>query len=883
MTKEEKRLKEDRERKAYWRRWGPYLSERQWGTVREDYSPYGTAWEYLSHEDSRSRAYRWGEDGIAGISDNHQKLCFALSLWNGRDPIIKERLFGLTGNEGNHGEDVKEYYYYLDNTPTHSYMKYLYKYPQEEFPYSSLAKENKGVGRLAPEYELIDTGIFNENRYFDVFVEYAKNSPEDILIRIKIFNRGPEESQLYILPVLWFKNDWSWFINKTKPIIKQIGEKDDLFIIQAKHPELEEMWFYCESPRELLFTENETNMRKLFGEENASPYVKDGINDYIVNGLKNAVNHERTGTKFSPCYLLHLKSGESHELRFRLSKSKNLRAPLGRQFDEIFLSRKDDADEFYEKVCPFALEEDTRNIQRQTFSGMLWTKQFYNYVVEDWLEGDPAYPPPPAERKEGRNHNWTHLYNDDVLSMPDKWEYPWFAAWDTAFHTIPLAMIDPEFAKRQLTRLTREWYMHPNGQIPAYEWAFGDVNPPVHAWGAWRVYKIERKMYGVADKLFLERVFQKLLLNFTWWVNRKDTRGNNIFQGGFLGLDNIGVFDRSATLPLGGYMEQADGTSWMGMYALNMLTIALELARDNKSYEDIASKFFEHFLYISDAINSFGGKEKGLWDEEDGFYYDALKLPDGNQVPLKIRSMVGLIPLFAVMTIDQELVDSLPGFKRRMEWFVNNRHDLVTQCAIGKGDISERKFLSIIDQFKLRRILEKMLDEEEFLSPYGIRSLSKYHKKDPYVLKLDATKYRVDYEPAESTTGLFGGNSNWRGPVWFPVNFLIIESLQKFHHFLGDSFKVEFPTGSGNLMNLWEVSLELSHRLMRIFTKDSSGRRPVYGGTEKFQTDPYWKDLILFNEYFHGDNGAGIGANHQTGWTGLIAKLIQQCAEYHDH
>jgi len=883
MTKEEKRLKEDRERKAYWRRWGPYLSERQWGTVREDYSPYGTAWEYLSHEDSRSRAYRWGEDGIAGISDNHQKLCFALSLWNGRDPIIKERLFGLTGNEGNHGEDVKEYYYYLDNTPTHSYMKYLYKYPQEEFPYSSLVEENKRLGSLASEYELIDSGVFNENRYFDVFVEYAKNSPEDILIRIKVFNRGPEESELHILPKLWFKNDWSWFINKTKPTIKLTRERDDLFIIQAKHPELEEMWFYCESPRELLFTENETNMKKLFGLENISPYVKDGINDYIVKGLKDGVNHERTGTKFSPCYVLHFKPGESHELRFRLSKSKNLRAPLGRKFDEIFLSRKDDSDEFYEKVCPFELEEDMRNIQRQTFSGMLWTKQFYNYVVEDWLEGDPSYPPPPAERKKGRNHNWTHLYNDDVLSMPDKWEYPWFAAWDTAFHTIPLAMIDPDFAKRQLTRLTREWYMHPNGQIPAYEWAFGDVNPPVHAWGAWRIYKIERKMYGVADKLFLESVFQKLLLNFTWWVNRKDTQGNNIFQGGFLGLDNIGVFDRSAALPLGGYMEQADGTSWMGMYALNMLTIALELARENKSYEDIASKFFEHFLYISNAINSFGGKKKGLWDEEDGFYYDVFKLPDGNQIPLKIRSMVGLIPLFAVMTIDQELVDSLPGFKRRMEWFVNNRHDLVTQCSIGKGDISERRFLSITDQFKLRRILEKMLDEEEFLSPYGIRSLSKYHKKNPYVLKLEGTEYRVDYEPAESTTGLFGGNSNWRGPVWFPVNFLIIESLQKFHHFLGDSFKVEFPTGSGNLMNLWEVSLELSHRLMRIFTKDPSGRRPFYGGTEKFQTDPYWKDLILFNEYFHGDNGAGIGANHQTGWTGLIAKLIQQCAEYHNH
>ncbi|GJM15580.1 MAG: glucosidase [Thermodesulfobacteriota bacterium] len=883
MTKEEKRLKEDREKKSYWRRWGPYLSERQWGTVREDYSSYGTAWEYLSHEDSRSRAYRWGEDGIAGISDNHQRLCFAISLWNGQDPIIKERLFGLTGNEGNHGEDVKEYYYYLDNTPSHSYMKYLYKYPQGEFPYTKLVEENKQRGRLEPEYELIDTGIFEDNRYYDVFVEYAKKSSKDILIRINIVNRADDECQLHVLPTLWFKNDWSWFPNKTKPSIKLSKENNDIFTIQTKHPELEDMWFYCESPTELLFTENETNMNKLFGTKNSSAYVKDGINEYIVNGLKERVNPEPKGTKFCPCYLIHLNSGESRELKFRLSKSKNLKTPFGKQFDETFLSRKNEADEFYEKLCNFPIDEDIRNIQRQSFSGMLWAKQFYNYVVEEWLEGDPAFPPPPEERKNGRNHNWTHLHADDVLSMPDKWEYPWFAAWDTAFHTIPLSMVDPDFAKRQLTRLTREWYMHPNGQIPAYEWAFGDVNPPVHAWGAWRVYKIERKIYGVSDKLFLESVFQKLLLNFTWWVNRKDTKGNNIFQGGFLGLDNVGVFDRSAALPSGGYMEQADGTSWMGMYALNMLTMALELAKDNKSYEDIASKFFEHFLYISDAINHLGESGTGLWDENDGFYYDILNLPNGQQIPLKIRSMVGLIPIFAVMTIEQEVLDSLPGFKRRMEWFTNNRHDLVTQCAIGKGDIHERRFLSITNQFKLRRILEKMLDEEEFLSPYGVRSLSKYHQKNPYILKLNGTEYRVDYEPAESTTGLFGGNSNWRGPVWFPVNFLIIESLQKFHHFLGDSFKVECPTGSGNLLNLWEVSLELSHRLMKIFTKDGNGRRPFYGGVEKFQTDPHWKDLITFNEYFHGDNGAGIGASHQTGWTGLIAKLIKQCAEYDDH
>ncbi|MFA9408407.1 MAG: glucosidase [Candidatus Dadabacteria bacterium] len=881
MTKEEKRLIEDREKKAYWRRWGPYLSERQWGVVREDYSADGEAWEYFTHDDARSRAYRWGEDGIAGISDNHQRLCFAISLWNGKDPILKERLFGLDSHEGNHGEDVKEYYYYLDNTPSHSYMKYLYKYPQQEYPYHKLVNENKNLGRLVPEYELADTGIFNEDRYFDVYVEYAKNDPEDILIQIKIFNRGPVESELYILPTLWFKNDWSWFKNITKPEIKQIKEKNNIFVIEALHPELEEMYFYCESPKELLFTENETNSKRIDGVNNTSAYVKDGINDYIVNGEKNAINPELTGTKFSPSYMLKLESGESKELRFRLCKSKYLSAPLGKQFDKIFLNRKADADEFYKKLSPTLIKEDERNIQRQAFSGMLWTKQFYNYVVEDWLKGDPAFPPPPSDRKSGRNHNWTHLYADDVLSMPDKWEYPWFAAWDTAFHTIPFSMIDPDFAKRQLSRLTREWYMHPNGQIPAYEWAFGDVNPPVHAWGAWRVYKIEKKIYDKSDKLFLESVFQKLLLNFTWWVNRKDIKGNNIFEGGFLGLDNIGVFNRSKSLPTGGYLQQADGTSWMAMYALNMLTIALELARENKSYEDIASKFFEHFLYISNAINGVGEKQTGLWDEKDGFYYDMLTLPDDTQIPLKIRSMVGLIPLFAVMTIDQKVIESLPGFERRMDWFIQNKPDLVTQCSIGKASNSQRSFLSITNQYRLRSILEKMLDEEEFLSPYGIRSLSKYHEKNPYILKLDGAEYSIDYEPAESRTGLFGGNSNWRGPIWFPVNFLIIESLQKFHHYLGDSFKVECPTGSGNLMNLWEVSLELSNRLISIFTKDSSGRRPFYGDIEKFQTDPNSKNLILFNEYFHADSGAGLGASHQTGWTGLIAKIIQQTAEYY--
>lgn len=880
MTKEEKRLKEDRERKAYWRRWGPYLSERQWGTVREDYSADGEAWKYLTHDEARSRAYRWGEDGIAGISDNHQRLCFSVSLWNGKDPILKERLFGVDSLEGNHGEDVKEHYYYLDNTPSHSYMKYLYKYPQKQYPYHKIIGENKKRGRLDAEYELIDTGIFEENRYFDIYVEYAKKNPEDILIKIHIHNRGPEASQCHLLPVLWFKNEWSWSKHQTKPLIRESQKKNDICQIETSHEELGNMYFYCESPNELLFTENETNFERLDGTKNASNYTKDAIHEYIVNGNKHAVNPEHSGTKFTPSYKFNLKSGESKEFKFRLSRSNKLSAPFGKQFEKIFLSRISEADAFYNKLCPDLIKKDEMNIQRQAFSGMLWCKQFYNYVVEDWLDGDPPFPPPPSQRKKGRNSSWTHLYADDVLSMPDKWEYPWFAAWDTAFHTIPFSMIDPDFAKRQLTRLTREWYMHPNGQIPAYEWAFGDVNPPVHAWGAWRVYKIENKIYGRSDKLFLETVFQKLLLNFTWWVNRKDIIGNNIFEGGFLGLDNIGVFNRSKSLPTGGYLQQADGTSWMAMYALDMLTIALELAKDNKSYEDIASKFFEHFLYISSAINHFGEKQTGLWDEEDGFYYDMLNLPDGKQIPLKIRSMVGLIPLFAVMTIDQEVIEALPGFKRRMRWFVENKPELVTQCSIGKVSSSNRNFLSITNQDRLRRILEKMLDEEEFLSPYGIRSLSKYHEKNPYVLKVEGAEYSIDYEPSESRTALFGGNSNWRGPIWFPVNFLIIEALQKFHHYLGESFTVECPTGSGNYMNLWEISLELSNRLISIFKKEHSGRRPFYGDVEKFQKDPNFRDHILFHEYFNADDGTGLGASHQTGWTGLIAKIINQSAEY---
>lgn len=882
MTAEKKRLDEDRERKAHWRRWGPYLSERQWGTVREDYSTYGTAWDYFSYDQSRSRAYRWGEDGIGGISDNHQRLCFALALWNGKDPIIKERLFGLTGSEGNHGEDVKEYYFYLDNTPTHSYMKYLYKYPQQAYPYSELVEENMRRSRHDTEFELIDTGIFDENRYFDVFIEYSKGSPDDILIKISVINMGNKSATLHLLPTLWFRNTWSWSGGE-KPLLSIAKLRKSYAVVETNHESLGQRWLYVESPNELLFTENETNIEMLHGASHHSQYVKDGINNYIIHCKIEAVNPNGTGTKFSAHYVLDIGGGETQILRLRLTDSKKLTRPFGTEFESIFKRRKREADEFYEHSTPlwFNIDDDLRNVQRQAFAGLLWSKQFYYFVIEDWLNGDPNHPSPPIERKYGRNNEWIHLYNDDILSMPDKWEYPWFAAWDLAFHTIPLAIIDPDFAKRQLMLLTREWYMHPNGQIPAYEWAFGDVNPPVHAWATWRVYNIERKIYDRKDGYFLESVFQKLLLNFTWWVNRKDREGRNIFQGGFLGLDNIGVFDRNSELPTGGYIEQADATSWMGMYCLNMLTIALELAKENRSYEDIASKFFEHFLYIAKAMNVLGEEKVGLWNDEDGFYYDALSLPDGSHLPMRVRSMVGLIPLFAVQTLEPETLESLKGFSSRLNWFIENRPDLSKNVAsMTTLGTKERRLLSIIEQDKLRRILSKMLDENEFLSPYGIRAISRFHKDNPYIFHVNGHEHRVDYEPAESTSQLFGGNSNWRGPIWFPMNYLIIESLQKFHHFLGDDFKVECPTNSGNLMNLWEVSTFLANSLNRIFLRDSSGRRPVFGATEKFQSDAEWRDYILFYEYFHGDNGAGIGASHQTGWTGLVAKLIQQCGEY---
>jgi len=878
MKAEELRLKEAQERTAHWRRWGPFLSERQWGTVREDYSPYGTAWEFFSHDHARSRAYRWGEDGLAGFSDNHQRLCFALALWNEHDPILKERLFGLTGNEGNHGEDVKEYYFYLDSTPTHSYMKWLYKYPQAAYPYGSLIEENRRRDRSQGEYELLDTGVFDGDRYFDVVVEYAKAAPDDILVRITATNRGPDPAPLHVLPTLWFRNTWSWEPNAPRPRLRESASRPGWRAVEAEHVTLGRRWLSVEGAAELLFTENDTNKQRLWNTPNTSAYVKDGINDYVVHKKLDAVNPAHVGTKTAAHYKLSLAPGETATVHLRLSDAAPTRDPFGKAFDAMMAERRQDADEFYERFGKQGVSDDTKLVLRQAFAGLLWSKQFYHLDVKRWQQGDPTEPTPPPSRLKGRNREWLNLYNEDVISMPDKWEYPWYAAWDLAFHCIPLSMIDPEFAKSQLILFLREWYMHPNGQIPAYEWAFGDVNPPVHAWAVWRVYKIDRNLNGVPDRLFLERAFQKLLLNFTWWVNRKDFQGNNVFEGGFLGLDNIGVFDRSAPLPGGGRLEQSDGTSWMAMYCLNMLAIALELSAENPAYEDVASKFFEHFVYIAKAMNELGDGQ-ALWDEEDGFYYDILNMP-GDVRRLKVRSMVGLIPLFAVETLEPELVDRLPGFKRRMQWFIDNRPEfrghVATRVGAGGG---VRRLLSIVRRPQLLRVLHYMLDREEFLSSHGIRALSRVHRDHPYVLSIAGSEHRVDYEPAESTTGLFGGNSNWRGPIWFPVNYLLIESLQKFHHFFGDDLKVECPTGSSRLLNLWEVAAELSRGLTRLFTRGRDGRRPIYGGTERFQTDPHWRDLILFYEYFHGDDGSGIGANHQTGWTGLVAKLIEQSGE----
>ncbi len=875
-TAEEQRLHAAGERSAYWKRWGPYLSERQWGTVREDYSPHGNAWEAFPHDHARSRAYRWGEDGLGGISDNHQRLCFAVALWNGRDPLLKERLFGLTGNEGNHGEDVKEYYFYLDSTPTHSYMKYLYKYPQAEFPYGRLVEENRLRGRGAPELELVDTGVFDQDRYFDVVVEYAKADVDDILIRVSVTNRGPDAAECHLLPTLWFRNTWSWEAGSPRPRLAA-GQAGG---IEADHESLGLRWLSVEGMPELLFTENETNFERLYGGANATPYVKDGIDDYVVHGRREAVNPEREGTKAAAHYRLRVAPGETVSVRLRLGNAPPHGECLGKEFDTLFARRRQEADLFYDTVIPGTLDEDGRRVMRQAFAGLFWSKQFYHYYVRRWLEGDPAHPAPPPERLGGRNHEWTHLYNEDVISMPDKWEYPWYAAWDLAFHAIPLALVDPDFAKEQLVLFLREWYMHPNGQIPAYEWALGDVNPPVHAWAAWRVYKIDKRVSGTGDRRFLERVFHKLLLNFTWWVNRKDAEGMNVFQGGFLGLDNIGVFDRSAPLPTGGHIDQSDGTSWMGMYCLNMLAIALELASENPAYEDVASKFFEHFVYIAHAMDHRGGAEDtSLWDDGDGFFYDVLHVPGGPTRRMRIRSMVGLIPLYAVESLEPEIVDRLPGFKRRMQWFIDHHPDFREHVQeVEEPGRGVCRLLSIVTREQLPKVLHYMLDEEEFLSPFGVRALSRYHRDHSFVEQVMGAEYRVSYEPAESSTGLFGGNSNWRGPIWFPVNVLLIEALQKFDHFYGDGLKVACPTGSDQLMPLRDVSAELERRLVRIFRRGEDGRRPVLGAVEKFQTDLHWRDLIPFHEYFNGDTGAGVGASHQTGWTALVAKLLQQLA-----
>jgi len=878
MTQEERRLEEARLRKVHWKRWGPYLSERQWGTVREDYSAGGDAWSYFPHEQARSRAYRWGEDGIGGLCDRHQYICFALALWNGRDPILKERLFGLTGREGNHAEDVKEYYFYLDSTPTHSYMKFLYKYPQAEFPYNLLVQENQRRTKRDFEFELMNTDAFAEDRYFDVFIEYAKASQEDILIRITAWNRGPEAAELHLLPTVWFRNTWRWSGETFRPRLHASKERDTAApAIEIEHSYYGPRWLVYEGEPEPLFTDNETNHERLFGHPNGTPYVKDAFHDYVIGGQQSAVNPAREGTKAALHYRNAIEPGQSWRLELALTDKPPQRRRSAQERERIFAARKAEADEFFAQRASPRLSEDGRGVQRQAFAGLLWSKQFYHYDVRSWIEGDPATVPPPPGRGEIRNGDWKHLYNADVISMPDKWEYPWYAAWDLAFHCVPLAQIDPDFAKEQLVLMLREWYLHPNGQIPAYEWSFSDVNPPVHAWAAWRVYKIEKRVRGRADRQFLERVFHKLLLNFTWWVNRKDEHGNNVFQGGFLGLDNIGVFDRSRPLPTGGHLEQSDATSWMAMYCLNMLAIALELARENKAYSDVASKFFEHFVYIAHAMHDLGGEGLELWDDEDGFYYDVAHQPDGHHWQIKVRSMVGLIPLFAVEILEPDIVDALPGFKRRMQWFLDNRPELSQNvCTQHLEDGRERRLLSIVGQQRLPRVLNVMLDEEEFLSPYGVRSLSKRHRGEPYVLHLDGEVHRVDYEPAESSTYMFGGNSNWRGPVWFPVNFLLIESLQRFHHFFGDGLRVKFPARSGRAVSLWDAAAEISRRLNHIFLADETGRRPVHGGLERFHKDPHWKELVQFHEYFHGDNGAGLGASHQTGWTALVAKLLEQ-------
>jgi hypothetical protein len=890
MSAEHIRLEEGREQKVSWKKWGPYLSERQWGTVREDYSEGGDAWNFFTHDHARSRAYRWGEDGIAGISDDKQRLCFALALWNGKDPILKERLFGLTNSEGNHGEDVKEYYFYLDSTPTHSYMKYLYKYPQAAYPYEDLVRTNKQRSRNEMEYELIDTGVFNDNRYFDVFVEYAKAGPEDILVKITAHNRGPEAAELHLLPTLWFRNDWATWIAESNrapepPNLKQIKAAAGTSAVAATHRLLGEFIFSCEGEVPLLFTDNTTNNDRLFpGQPNASRYVKDGINNCVVQGDQAAVNPEKQGTKVAAHYRMTIAPGQSATVRLRLT-ARGSAAPstptqgaavaFGPAFDATLAARLQEADEFYRSVTPPAVSPDAAKVMRQAIAGMLWSKQFFFFDGDSWLEEHHSNPLHTGYRS-SRNSEWFHMLNEDIISMPDKWEYPWYAAWDLAFHTLPLSIVDSDFAKQQMELMLRAVYLHPSGQMPAYEWNFSDVNPPVHAFATLFLHRTELALRNETDVDFLKSAFNKLLLNFTWWVNRKDRFGKNVFEGGFLGLDNIGVFDRSAPLPTGGHLEQADGTAWMALFSQNMLEIAFEIAVHDHNYEDMVMKFAEHFYYIAAGMNRAG--QEGMWDEEDGFYYDLLQLPDGSATRLKVRSMVGLLPLCATTVIEKSQRERVPRamahIMERMRRMPELR-ETIHPTGPGHFGVAERGILALVNPERLRRILTKMLDENEFLGPYGIRSLSKFHEQHPFVFHVQGQEYRVDYLPGESNTGMFGGNSNWRGPVWMPVNVMIIRALLNFYLYYGDNFKIECPTGSGKLMNLFEVSKEISDRLTRIFLRDERGRRPVYGGTEKFQTDPHWRDHILFYEYFHGDNGAGLGASHQTGWTGLVAKLIQ--------
>jgi hypothetical protein len=880
---EKKRLNDDRQSTVPWKKWGPYLSERQWGTVREDYSENGDAWNFFTHDHARSRTYRWGEDGIAGISDEKQYLCFALALWNGKDPILKERMFGLTNSQGNHGEDVKEYYFYLDSTPTHSYMKYLYKYPQAAYPYSDLERQNGQRNREEMEFELLDTGVFNEDRYFDVFIEYAKADPEDILVKITAVNRGPEAADLHLLPTLWFRNDWSaWIADSNraakKPVIRQIESKPGTIAAVASHSKLGELLFSCEGDVPLLFTENETNHEKLFpGQKNESPYVKDGINDYVIQGNKEAVNPEKQGTKVAAHFQLTIDAGKSAVINLRLTNNSpaGTDKDFGDEFNEVFADRLNEADQFYQAVTPPSVSKDEANVMRQAIAGMLWSKQFFFFDGDNWLDEHNSNPLHKGFHN-ARNSDWYHMLNSDIISMPDKWEYPWYAAWDLAFHTLPLSIVDPDFAKSQMDLMLNSLYLHPNGQIPAYEWNFSDVNPPVHAWASMFLYYTDKAAQGKGDVDFLKSMFNKLMLNFTWWVNRKDRYGKNVFEGGFLGLDNIGVFDRSAPLPTGGNLEQADGTAWMALFSQNMVEMAYELANYDPMYENMVVKFVEHFYFIASAMNK--PSNDGMWDEEDGFYYDLLRLPDGSAQRLKVRSLVGLLPLCATSVIEKEHREKVPNAMARFMERLRRMPELkesMHPTGPGNFGVAERGILALVNSERLRRILTRMLDEEEFLSPYGIRSISKFHKKNPYVLYADSQEYRVDYLPAESNTGMFGGNSNWRGPVWIPVNALLIRALQQFYIYYGDNFKIECPTGSGNLMNLFEVSKEISNRLTKIFTLDKEDRRPVFGGAEKFQTDPNWRDYILFYEYFHGDNGAGLGASHQTGWTGAVAKLIQ--------